>query len=282
MPINGLSLVGFITEQQQALTHLKGNCVPGGKTDSQLIADWQAATAKLSPATPNAGQPSNQAIPAGQRSYLGHPAVVKELALYPGATIQMVEIEPLLPIQFTLDLDRVAHHSNALSHPPTIDELFAMCLPLNPPQEKIVSSVQGNQSIVFLRSPSLNLRLKGAKVQVQTTPTAGVATIEFGVSSAFVHVTRYNGRCYLNNGLHRAYSARIADATHIPCVVREVSDAQAAGIKADGSTFGLDLLESSNPPTVAHFAHGRALPVALRAVSRLIQFTWAEYVVPEE
>jgi hypothetical protein len=64
-------------------------------------------------------------------------------------------------------------------------------------------------------------------------------------------------------------------------VLREVTDAPTAGIRNDGSTFSLALLESANPPTVAHFAHGRALPVALRAVSRLIQFTWAEYV-PEE
>jgi hypothetical protein len=219
-----------------------------------------------------AGQSTNQAVPASHRSYLAHQAVVQELALYPQATVQMVEIDPLLVFQLTVDRERAAQHARALSHPPTLDELFAMCLPLSPPQENLIPSVQGNQSIVLLRSPSLNVRLKGAKVQMQAAPTGGVATVEFGISSSFVQVTRFNGRCYLNNGLHRAYGARLAGASLMPCVVRDVSDASAVGIKHDGSTFGLALLESDNPPTVAHFVHGRALPVALRRVSRLIQF----------
>jgi hypothetical protein len=282
VPANGLSLVGFITDHESALNHLRGNCVAGAKTDEQLITDWQKATSELGTPTPNAGHPNIQAVPAGHESYLAHPTVIQELASYPGATIQMVEIDPLLAFQLTIDLDRAAHHGGALSNPPTLGELLALCLPLEAPEEKLASSVQNNQSIVLLRSPSLNLRLKAAKVQIQTLPTAGIATVEFGVSSPFVHVTRYGSRCYVNNGLHRAYAARIAGASHIPCVFRDVSDPQGAGIRPDGSTFHLAQLGSDNPPTVAHFAHGKALPVALRIVSRLIQFSWAEYVVAEE
>jgi hypothetical protein len=282
MPTDGLSLVGFIDDQRQALKHLKGNCVAGVKTDSQLIAEWQTARINLGPAAPKAGQSTNKAVPASHRSYLAHQAVVQELAQYPRATVEMVEIDPLLVFQFTVDLDRAAQHASALSHPPTLDELFATCLPINPPPENLIPSVQGNQSVVLLRSPSLNLRLKGAKVQMQAAPTGGVATVEFGISSPFVHITRFNGRCYLNNGLHRAYGARLAGASLMPCIFRDVSDASAVGIKHDGSTLGLAVLESDNPPTVAHFVHGRALPVALRRVSRLIQFTWGEYVVAEE
>jgi hypothetical protein len=40
----------------------------------------------------------------------------------------MVEIDRLLVVEFSIDLDRSAYRCGSLSHPPTIDELFAVCL----------------------------------------------------------------------------------------------------------------------------------------------------------
>jgi hypothetical protein len=70
MPTNGLSLVGFIADQQQAVNHLKTACVPGGKSDPQLVVDWQAAQGNLGAAFPNAGKPTFQAFPQAQQAHL--------------------------------------------------------------------------------------------------------------------------------------------------------------------------------------------------------------------
>jgi hypothetical protein len=106
--------------------------------------------------------------------------------------------------------------------------------------------------------------------------------IKFGMSVPFAHVVRYKGRCYLHNGFQRAYGARQAGATHIPCLFSDVGDWEAVGLKHDNSTFQPDVMEAPNPPTVAHFTQGRAYPVALRIFSRFIHVSWSEFALPEE
>ena len=75
---------------------------------------------------------------------------------------------------------------------------------------------------------------------------------------------------------------RNAGATHIPCLVRDVNDAGAAGIRNNGSTFTEDLLTSGNPPTLAHFTQGRAYDVNLKQKIRVLHVSWSDYVVPIE
>lgn len=98
----------------------------------------------------------------------------------------------------------------------------------------------------------------------------------------FVSVVGCNGRFFLHNGYNRAYGVRMAGATHMPCMIREVPDLAGAGVRADGSTFGATLLQSADPPSVAHFTQGRAHDVRLRAMSRIVQVSWAEYAIPDE
>lgn len=97
-----------------------------------------------------------------------------------------------------------------------------------------------------------------------------------------MHVTDFNGRHYLHNGFHRAYSVRKAGATHVPCLIRDVTDPAAAGIRDDGGTFSQLLMESADPPTMEHYTQDRAFPVQLRDVSRIIHLSWSEYALFEE
>jgi|ERR1700733_5893328 len=57
MPSQGLSLVGFSSDQQFALGHLRVDCVPNpaNQTDPQLLATWAAAQAAIGPSIANAG-----------------------------------------------------------------------------------------------------------------------------------------------------------------------------------------------------------------------------------
>jgi hypothetical protein len=281
MPTNGLSLVGFM-DQADALNHFKSACVSGNKNDAQLITDWQTARANLGAAFPNAGRPNIQAIPAAHQPYLQQltqtltPNPVFASLLNQGATFQLVEVDALLAFQFTVDTDRSNHHCGSISRPPTMDELLKLCLPLNWSAEAYFWDIQG-QSAVFT-SRSLNLQILSAGANTAT----GFAGIQFGFMPPMVYVTRYNGRCYLSNGFHRAYGARSAGATHIPCLFHDVSDYHIAGIRDDGGTFRLPLLESGNPPTVAHFTQARAHSVPLRVTRRVLHVSWANHVVFDE
>jgi hypothetical protein len=104
----------------------------------------------------------------------------------------------------------------------------------------------------------------------------------FGVTLPFVHVVRFNGRCYLTNGFHRALGARKRGAGRMPCFFREVPTADEIGIRVDWSTFPIGLLESPYPPTLGHFTQGRAHTLPLKKVMRVVQVNWSEHALPME
>jgi hypothetical protein len=287
MPSPGLSLVGFLQDQQQALQHLRVTCVPepDTKTDADLIADWQAAQAKIGAPMPSAGLPQLTPLPLSharistihtqmlQSAWSGHYAAI----LGAGASYQMVEIAPLLAYQLSVDSDRSGTHCGALSSPPTDDELFACCLRTTAPNDNIHSSRQG-QSII-IKSRSLNLVTFAEGPLQAAMPTVGV---QFWWGLPLVHVVRFGGRCYLHNGYHRACGLLNAGATHMPCIFRDVATAEEAGIRTDGGTFSLATLSSANPPTVGHFTNERALAVRLRRAIRVIQISWSQHAMFDE
>ena len=280
MPTQGLSLVGFM-DQAQALEHLSTACVPANPAPAALLVEWNAARAQLAAPFANAGQPAIQPIAAAGTAYIQQLAqvqwVAEALATHPslqGCSFQMVEIDPLLAFQFTVDMARSAQHCAPMSSPPTLDQLLACCLPMTRPSGEY--HWQALQQSVVIKSRSLNLQMGPRGIG------ADFAGFNFVWSLPMVHVVRYNGRCYLHNGFHRTVGARMAGATAIPCVFRDVPTPEAAGVKTDGSTFPIALLESANPPTVGHFTQGRAYNVSLRATTRILHISWAEYAMYDE
>jgi hypothetical protein len=280
VPTPGLSLVGFIADQQQALTHLKTPCLPDPtKSDADLLADWNAARAKLGRSIARAGHPNLQPIPVTDphiQQLLNAPWAAGYLAhhMAQGASFQMVEIDPLLAYQFTVDAVRSNSHCGTLSRPPTRAELFNVCLPLVTANDAVHISDQGHSFIVKSRSLNLQIAAQGA--------IQNMIGIQCSWSLPFVHVTRFNGRCYLHNGYHRALGIRRAGASEMPCFLRDAPDAGAAGIQPPG-TFDLQLLESGNPPTIGHFTRrGRALKVRMRASMRVIQISWSQHTMFDE
>jgi hypothetical protein len=197
-----------------------------------------------------------------------------------GASFQLVEIDPLLAFQITVDTDRGAHHCAGVDHPPSQEQMLAICLPLtNTPDPLQVSNLAQS---MMLRCRNANYRVirQGALQDPHGNLLGG--GILLGLSLPFVHVVRYNNRCYLHNGYHRAVALRAAGAIQIPCIFRDVQTADLAGIKADGSTFPEQLFNNANPPTVGHMTGGRAHRVSLRNHARVIHVSWAEYIAYEE
>jgi hypothetical protein len=276
MPRAGLSLLGFM-DQNNALNYLRSWCVPVDDSDVALIAEWHVARAARGNPTPNAGNPDMQPLSTA------HPYVQQLMqskwapvfARWEGMSFQIVEIDPLLAYQIAVETARLEHLCAGLTQLPAIDELLPICLPLASQSEEIQVS-QTPQSIM-VRAKSLN---------VHTTLTGLINSsflgIEFGPALPFVHVARYNNRCYLTNGFHRAVSIRSAGATHMPCVFRDLQFVDDIGFRDDGRTFTPSLLESEDPPTLAHFARGRAHAVSLRSLIRVLHVSWAQYAVPEE
>ena len=279
MPTPGVSLVGFM-DRDEAINHLRITCVVSDDSDAALEAEWLAAKAKLGPAVDRAGTPEVLQIPPQHQQHVAQvaqaPWVAPILAQLPGTTtFALVEIDKLLAYQHLISADRSNHHCNALSVPPSLDELMGVCLPLAQVNEPI--AVAGTESSVLLRAESLNVRMLQAGL---LAPNA--AGLVFGLSLPLLHVVRHNGRCYLHNGFHRALGLRTKGATHLPCLLRDVATHEEVGIRADGATFPAALLESANPPTLEHFTQGRAYDVQLKKVQRFIHVSWAEYVMAAE
>jgi hypothetical protein len=279
MPTPGLSLVGFM-EPQHALNYLRAACVPPDASDAALLAEWTTAKARLGPPFTNAGQPDIQPIPPGDQAYVHQlqqqPWVQQALASYPGATFQVVEIDPLLAYQFHILGGHSDNHYPGLKLGPEVADLLPICLPMAPPNENIRISAQGQS--LLIGADSLNVRIT-AQGWFQAENKVG---IQFGIGLPFVHVTRWNGRCYLTNGFHRALGARIRGAGRIPCLFRDVANAEEIGIRPDGATFSVALLTSSDPPTLGHFTQGRAYDVPIRQASRILQVNWSEHALPLE
>ena len=280
MPSPGLSLVGFL-DQQSAITHLRSACVLADDSDLALQAEWSAAKAKLGPAVSNAGTPDIQPLPAAGVAHVAsltqQPWVQQALqhqgALL-GASFQLVEIEPLLAFQFTVDATRSAHHNGGLPGKPSNDELLSICLPLQQAVEQI--QIQQAPGSMMLTSRSLNLRMLA-----QGFLNGAFLGMHVGLALPFVHVVRHNGRCYLHNGFHRAVGLRARGVTHVPCVLRDVPDHQSIGL-VPGGTFDAALMESTDPPTLGHFTNGNAHQVTLKSYHRTLHISWAEYATTHD
>jgi hypothetical protein len=274
MPTPGLSLVGFL-DLPDALQHMRAAYVLQDTSDAALTAMWNQARQALGPAFAGAGNPEILPMPAAALGHVGaltqqpwvQPALQQGALL--GANFVLVEVDPLLAFQFTVDTARSGHHNGGAVTAPSMDELLQVCLPHQQATEQIqILQAPGS---MMLTSRSLNLRMLQ-----QGFLNGAFLGMHVGLALPFVQVVRHNGRCYLHNGFHRAVGLRGRGATHIPCVLRDVPDHESVGIRPPG-TFGAQVVESANPPTVGHFTQARALPVTLKAFHRTLHISWAEY-----
>jgi hypothetical protein len=282
MSVKALSLIGFITDPAKAILYLKLRCAPdpADKSDAALHADWLAAKAKLGAPVARAGRPRMRPIPMSD-PYLqalmkvSWAARIRHL-LDQGASFQMVEIDRLIAGQVSVDLEKAAAQCAGLSRPPTQEQLMTLALPFEIASDKVYVSRQ-DQSIV-IRSNSLNL-LIGEQGPMPGAPH--VIGINVGWTLPFIHAVRLKDRYILHNGYNRAVGARLAGATEIPAIVRDVPDAAAAGFE-QANTVDEALLMSDNPPTMRHFAQGRALDVRLRRTTRILQVNWSQHLMYED
>lgn len=289
MPIPGLSLVGFMRDADQALDHLRHDCVPppGCDTDEALTREWDAARSRIGAAFPNAGRPGIAPLPAEAQAHVDAltalPWVAERLRrTTSGVSFRMVEIDPLLANQFAIDTHRV-DELRAEIGACSLDDLLRFSLPMAPPRlDYEASHGDGDPSSVLLRSTRRDFTFRRTGI----FPSERMHMVMLGARAElplpFVHVVRLGGRCHLHNGFHRAYAARMAGVTHLPCFFRDAESLRASGLPTDGSTFTPDFLASDDAPTMGHYTQGRAHAVRLRVRMRVIHVTWHQYLIDAE
>lgn len=283
MPVPALALFGFLDEQQ-ALAWLASVCVLEDSSPDHLRALWQEAKGKLGPAFPDAGNPDIQGLPPEGAAYVTtltqQPWVAERLRGIPSEDGRLdfclVEIDKLIAYQVHIDLARSNHHANGLSQQSDLMDALQVCLPMQQPSEPLHVQEDQRQGSMIIMSRSLNVRTLWRGF-AQT----GFVGVHVGTGLPFAHVVQLNGRHYLHNGFHRALMLRQRGQTHMPCIVRKVSTPQDAGIGMPGA-FDLALLESENPPTLAHFTGGKAAEVVMKNFHRVLHISWAEYAVPTD
>jgi hypothetical protein len=283
MPANALSLVGFISDREAALRYLRHRCLPQplDRDDAALEADWRAAQAALGAPVARAGHPTMRPIAFSDPHIAALLGVdwaprIKPL-LTEGATFQMVEIAPLIAAQITVDCDRATAQCAGLSRPPADDELMGLSFPLQIASGTVNVSRAGQSMII--KSDSLNLVITA---QGSMPIARSIVGVNVGWTLPIVDVVRLRGRCILHNGYNRVFGASQAGATEIPCLVRDVPDATAAGLFDPAASVSEATLMSDNPPTLAHFTEGHALEIQLRRSTRLIQVSWSQHTLYDE
>jgi len=288
MPTRGLSLVGFL-DQDPALEHLRNVCVPADPSDAALIATWRAAQAQLGATIANAGNPNIRDIPTTEQHHIDQLVqqawvVASMQGPLQGSIFRLVEIDPLLAFQYTVDIDRSDHHCGQIGQPPSLSELLHVCLPITPPPEHFMVSHHDKFAHIqsaIIKSRSLNIRVTAQGVFKDPNGVPVAAGFQFGPALPLVQVVRFGGQCFLHNGFHRAVGARQRGATHIPCLLRDVGSYAEVGLRPEG-TFQPQHFALPSPPAVGHFTQGRAQAVLLRAMTQIMHITWATHVVPDE
>jgi len=281
MPKAGLSLVGFMDEDM-AIRHLRNDCVFDDPSNPSLRHHWKSARDRIGTGKLTlAGRPEILEIPSEHAAYIEQLRstewIASLLAKMPDATFKLVEIDPLLAFQVAIDNERSNHHCGAMPHGAKIADVLPACLPIDVPQERIEAIPSSTKNALLVRTKCLGFQIKQAG-QLGEGLNFG---IEINLTPPLLHVVEYNNRYYLHNGFHRALGIRAKGLTHLPCLVRRVSDSTSVGI-SDGGTLPLKTLESDNPPTLAHFTQGRAYDVRLKSYSRVFTVTWNEHLVSND
>ena len=285
MQKEGLSLFGFM-EEQIALNYLATRCVLPDKSLATLHQLWEDAKTKLGLPIPNAGYPEIQDIPKNYKSYLQ--GVVNKNPRYKdtvgnlSASFKLVEIDPLLSYQFHVELERIVNPFDTSTNTSSMGKLLEICLP-----QKVDEVPRGYE---FHQDHSVLIKVSDVNIDVLAKGPIGgnpdqklnALGVLYGLKSPLVQVIRYNGRCFLRNGFHRAYILKQAGVSHIPCVLLEGNSAQDIGPIDGQIAFSLELLESQNPPTCVHFSECRAYPVTLKSISRIIHVNWSVYNLLDE
>lgn len=300
MPVPGLSLVGFM-EEQQALTYLPKYCIFEECSSDALRRHWIEARCRLGDPIPDAGIPD--VIPLDRDEHGDYLRLVEQSPQFAGVIQNMgqnpdfalVEIDRLLSFQSHVDLRRGKLMEDVLGPSQSTRKLLEVCLPyivrdVSLVIEEFPASMPPGATApaiypagtVTIRSNDLNLTrvpIPPLIVQPDFTRIAGIAVAP---RNPLVQVVQYGGRYYLKNGFHRAVQMRKAQYTHIPCVLLSATDYCQVVDQQGDAILDLPNMDPCNLPTCGHYTQNRAYTVTLRSWTRMAHVTYAVSVFSED
>lgn len=177
--------------------------------------------------------------------------------------IAVVELDRIVVFQKQINLEYVKQLREILPSSPTEEELFHFCLPFDRRYDPPVQSARTAQNGWTFVSQSQDFRLLDFVVldpaditglQVTGAPASVVGVI-VGYGANYLSAVQAEGRLVLNNGSHRAYAAREAGATHVPCLVQQVSRREELAVIMGGEVANQpDLfLKDPRPPVLKDY-----------------------------
>jgi hypothetical protein len=270
MPLPALSLVGFMDERD-ALEYLRTQCICKDTSDAALVKMWQDARARVGNPIPRAGQPNILDIPTKHTAYLqglrNHPRY-KDTVAGMQVSFKQVEIAPLLAYQFHVHTQKSQTPTASAQIGSTMQELLQWCLPHS--TEALRADATSGENGVVVTSSNINLAILSTQIGQVVPEQLTSLNVAWGPRSNLVQVVRYEGRCFLKNGYHRAYQLGKLNIKHIPCLLLEATKWEEVGALGR-RVFPRELLESSNPPTAGHFLQHRAFEVVLPVLKSVIR-----------
>jgi hypothetical protein len=159
--------------------------------------------------------------------------------------IAYVELDRLVVYQHHIDLTHVEALKQQLGSSPTDAEIFAVCLPNEPPRAAAKWARVHKDTFVFT-APSDDMRFLGAMSlnpeHITDYPPpgnmVGIVGLAVGFGSNFVNAIYAENRLILNNGSHRVYALRSLGITHVPCIVQHVRSREELGVLASTAVTG--------------------------------------------
>lgn len=237
-----LFLFAFAT-QAEVLRHLRSETALEERARvAEILDTWSARQARVTTLTEReagvADRIHTEPLPPEHREHLEriatHPLFQKTFQDH-SVTFELVEVDKLIAPQRTVNHSYAQSVAAALSVPPTLDQLIALCLEPARSSAPPVQHLEVQANVHMFSSPSADLRFLNSATREITADDLSLAesgglpvstVLSFvGYGCASMNVYRVGRRLILNNGFHRVYALRSLGIRRIPVVVQEIHDA---------------------------------------------------------
>lgn len=248
----------------------KSRVVDGDKLDPrELVDEWRRAndhyhtleTAEAGLADKIVALPLPDSLKKMKRAVFTTPYFKQSFDSLP-VTIKMVELKNLVVSQSSVGTDFSGAIARKLGKRPTLEKLFAFCLPLDRELASVNFQRMNDDKFVFTSS-STDFRDHPVEVvasnQIRNVPSFGPISaglvIPVGYGSNFLSAVQSETRIILENGYHRAFALMSLGITHAPMIVQTVTRTDELRV-ASGSDVSDDAafyFRSARPPLLKDF-----------------------------
>ncbi len=198
--------------------------------------------------------------------------------------VAMVDLDAVLSLQKIIRLTGLDERLNPVIA--TSANLLEFCLPSAQPAIPGRVFTDGDRKGMTISSLNPNLRVvetQPVQVEAQAAPGAPAVPMQglmviVHLGTSYLQVARYNGRCFLRDGYHRAAGLVRAEIMAVPCIFIEahswVEVAPTPGLLTYETMFG------ERPPRLSDFWDPEVSEEVVRpAVRKVIRVRGDEFVV---